>query len=83
MNENATTIYKNVLTSNGPLPLSIDRDEWLRASRQTGKRHPLDPLGRCLSCGDQKLGYWAFEHLDLDALYKAWAKQHAADTPEP
>jgi hypothetical protein len=46
------------LTSNGIRPLEYDRDGWLIHSRQKGKRHPLDPLGVCMSCGDHKIGHW-------------------------
>lgn len=66
MNTNNFTIQKNVLTSNGIPPLTIDREEWLKRSRQTDARHPLDPQGICMNCGDHKIGFWRFVHFDPD-----------------
>ena len=64
MMENTTMIYEPALTVNGSelRKMTIDIDEWLIRSKQVGRRHPLDPLGMCMVCGDHKIGYWRFDH---------------------
>jgi hypothetical protein len=50
--------YPPIVTSNGIPTPTYDHERWLRRSRQLGRRHPLDPHGVCMVCGDHKLGYW-------------------------
>ena len=46
------------LTTNGVQPPAYDMLEWLWRSGQVNKRHPIGPEGRCLTCGDCKIGHW-------------------------
>ena len=46
------------LTTNGVAAPTYNLAEWITRSRQQGKRHPIGPDGRCISCGDHKFGYW-------------------------
>ena len=54
------------LTANGVIPATFDTEQWLKRSRQKGKRHPLSPEGICMTCGDHKLGYWQWVPFEPD-----------------
>ena len=46
-------------------PYTYDVNTWLIRSKQTSRRHPLDPDGKCMICGDVKIGYWGWEPWEM------------------